>query len=66
VICATTGTGIRLLLQPIVRNHIPVVIFYPFVLIASIWGGTLAGLYGDAAIVFESDRARCTIEYVPL
>lgn len=32
------------MLQPIVQNHIPVVVFYPFVMIASVLGGTFAGL----------------------
>jgi two-component sensor histidine kinase len=42
--CAVSGTAIRLLLQPIVHDHIPVIVFYPFVLIASVWGGTWSGL----------------------
>ena len=44
LMCAAGGTGLRLLLQPVVHDHIPVVVFYPFVLIASVWGGTLSGL----------------------
>lgn len=44
VLCTAGGTGVRLVLQPIVHDHIPVIVFYPFVLIASVWGGTLSGL----------------------
>ena len=42
--CVAAGTGFRASLAPVAQNHIPVVIFYPFVLIASIWGGGLAGI----------------------
>ena len=42
--CVTGGAGLRFLLDPIAQGRIPVVIFYPFVLSASIRGGTLAGL----------------------
>jgi len=44
LLCVAGGAGLRFLLDPIAHGRIPVVIFYPFVLIASIWGGTLAGL----------------------
>jgi two-component sensor histidine kinase len=44
VLCAAAGTGVRLLLQPVVQNHLPVILFYPFVLVAAVWGGTLSGL----------------------
>ena len=44
VICVTAGAGLRAALDPVTHGHIPVVAFYPFVLIASIWGGTLSGL----------------------
>jgi len=55
VFCVAAGTGIRLTLQPIVHDHIPVVVFYPFVLIASIWGGTLAGLSALLLAAFVAD-----------
>ena len=38
------GTGFRVMLTPVVDDHIPVVVLYPCVLIASVWGGTLSGL----------------------
>jgi two-component sensor histidine kinase len=44
VLCAAGGIGVRLMLQPIVHDQIPVVVLYPCVLIASVWGGTMAGL----------------------
>ena len=44
LLCAAAGTGVRLLLQPLVHDLIPVIVFYPFVLVASIWGGTLSAL----------------------
>jgi two-component sensor histidine kinase len=44
IICTAAGTATRLLLNPFVHGHIPVVVFYPFVLVASVWGGSLAGL----------------------
>jgi two-component sensor histidine kinase len=42
--CVAAGAGLRMLLDPLVHSHIPVVVFYPFVLVASVWGGTLSGL----------------------
>jgi len=42
--CTAGGAGLRIVLTPVAHNHIPVVIFYPFVLIASIWGGAAAGI----------------------
>ncbi|MGA2044088.1 MAG: HWE histidine kinase domain-containing protein [Roseiarcus sp.] len=44
VICVAAGTALRSLLDPLVHEYIPVVVFYPFVLVASVWGGSLAGL----------------------
>ncbi|MGD0721354.1 MAG: HWE histidine kinase domain-containing protein [Roseiarcus sp.] len=44
VICVAAGACLRFLLAPLVHEHIPVVVFYPFVLVASVWGGSLAGL----------------------
>lgn len=41
---AGLGFGLRLALTPLVGNALPVILFYPFVMIASIWGGTVAGL----------------------
>lgn len=41
---ALAGAGLRLVLDPIAHGHIPVVVFYPFVLVASIWGGTASGI----------------------
>jgi two-component sensor histidine kinase len=43
VVCAAGGVSVRLALDPWVHNRVPMVVFYPFVLIASVWGGTLAG-----------------------
>ena len=42
--CVAGGLAIRLSLTPLVHNAIPVVLFYPFVIIASVWGGALSGL----------------------
>jgi len=44
LVCAAAALAIRLALTPWVGNAIPVVLFYPFVLIAAVWGGTLSGL----------------------
>jgi two-component sensor histidine kinase len=44
ILCVMAGTGLRFALEPVAHGRIPVVIFYPFVLIASIWGGALSGL----------------------
>jgi two-component sensor histidine kinase len=44
LICVVSGASIRFLLEPIAHGAIPVVVFYPFILIASIWGGTYAGI----------------------
>jgi two-component sensor histidine kinase len=42
--CVVSGALIRFMLQPVAQGAIPVVVFYPFILIASIWGGTYAGI----------------------
>ncbi len=42
--CAMAGAGVRLALTPLVDGAIPLIPFYPFVAIASLWGGSLAGL----------------------
>lgn len=42
--CTAGGAGLRFVLDPIVQGHVPVMVFYPFVLLASIWGGSFAGL----------------------
>ena len=44
VALAAAGFLLRLALSPLVGSAIPVVLFYPFVMIASVWGGTVAGL----------------------
>ena len=44
ILCVIVGAGVRAAVDPVTRGHIPVVAFYPFVLIASIWGGTFSGL----------------------
>jgi two-component sensor histidine kinase len=44
LLCTAAGLAVRLPLTPLVRDKIPVVLFYPCVLVASVWGGTLAGL----------------------
>lgn len=42
--CVIGGALLRALLEPVAHGHIPVVVFYPFVLVASIWGGALSGV----------------------
>jgi PAS domain S-box-containing protein len=44
IACAAAGGISRLLVEPLVDDGIPVVLFYPFVLIASAWGGTFSGI----------------------
>jgi two-component sensor histidine kinase len=44
VVCAAAGAGLRFSVEPLIHGGIPVVLFYPFVLIASVWGGTFAGI----------------------
>jgi two-component sensor histidine kinase len=44
IVCVAAGAAVRFLLDPVVENHIPVAVFYPFVIVASAWGGTLSGL----------------------
>ncbi len=42
--CVAAGALLRFLIEPVAHGHIPVVLFYPFIIIASVWGGTLSGL----------------------
>lgn len=44
LLSVAAAAGLRALVDPIVHGHIPVLTFFPFVLIASIWGGALSGL----------------------
>jgi two-component sensor histidine kinase len=44
VLCVAAGALTRAGLQPIVHGAIPVVLFYPFVLLASVIAGSLSGL----------------------
>ena len=44
VACALSAAIIRFLLNPVVHDQVPVVVFYPFILIASIFGGTWSGV----------------------
>jgi len=44
LLCAAAGLGIRLSLNPYLGDTLPVALFYPFVLIAAVWGGTCSGL----------------------
>jgi two-component sensor histidine kinase len=44
LVCVSLAAGLRFLLQPVVGEHIPVVVFYPFVFIAAVWGGGLSGV----------------------
>jgi two-component sensor histidine kinase len=44
VLCVAAGALTRAGLQPIVHGAIPVVLFYPFVLLASVVAGSLSGL----------------------
>jgi two-component sensor histidine kinase len=44
LISTAAGAGLRFILDPVAHGHISIIVFYPFVLIASIWGGTLAGI----------------------
>lgn len=44
ILCAAAGAAVRFMLDPVVENHIPVAVFYPFVIVASAWGGTLSGI----------------------
>lgn len=41
--CVVGATGVRFLLDPLVKDRVPFVALFPAVLIASVWGGTLAG-----------------------
>jgi len=42
--CAAGGAAVRFLIDPWVHNQLPIAVFYPFVIVASTWGGTLSGL----------------------
>jgi two-component sensor histidine kinase len=42
--CALAGALTRFALEPLANGGLPVVVFYPFILIASAWGGTYAGI----------------------
>jgi hypothetical protein len=57
--------GVRL--DPLVHDHIPVAVFYPFVLVASIWRGTLAALSSLAisAAIGDLSLAAADREFQP-
>lgn len=42
--CAGFGTAVRAALEPITGGHIPVIVYYPCVLVAAVFGGSLAGV----------------------
>jgi two-component sensor histidine kinase len=42
--CVLGGAGLRLALDPLAHGHIPIIIFYPCVLVASVFGGSWSGV----------------------
>jgi two-component sensor histidine kinase len=44
LVSVAAAAGVRGAVDPLIRGHIPVLTFFPFVLVASIWGGTWSGL----------------------
>lgn len=55
VLCVAAGASFRFLIDPLVHGHLPVAAFYPFVLIASVWGGAFSGLSTLAITAAISD-----------
>jgi two-component sensor histidine kinase len=51
ILCVAVGAGARFAIDPWVHDNVRVVLFYPCVIVASIWGGALAGL---SAIVISA------------
>ena len=41
LLCATGAAALRMSLTPFIGDAIPVVLFYPFILVASVWGARL-------------------------
>src|SRR4051812_49955096 len=44
LLCAAAGLAIRLSLSLYVGDALPVTLFYPFVLVAAVWGGACSGV----------------------
>ena len=41
VLCVVAGALLRFAADPVVQDHLPIALFYPFVLAAAVWGGTI-------------------------
>ena len=55
VACAAAGVALRLAMLPLVPAGVPFATFFPFILVASFWGGTIAGLVTMALAGLAAD-----------